>query len=194
MIGTVDVEPPRSRASFGAECLGRVVGLAERALEVPDLFFLSGLVALECLNAGAAGVELRGDGLALRLAASSSACAALRSAVSVPFSAALASSCMPRRAACATEASRSARTSARSFCRRGRGRRLAAALGLGLHPGRVDVGVRLDRRIEIAIDRVRPLGLTLQVGAQCVGIGPASVSSVRSPSIWPWRRSVRHAA
>ncbi len=41
-------------------------------------------------------------------AASSSACAALRSAASVPFSAALASSCMPMRAACATAASRSA--------------------------------------------------------------------------------------
>ena len=104
-------------------------------------------------------------------AASSSACAALRSAASMPFSAVLASSCIPRRAACATAASRSARTSAEIRLGRRHCGRQPSALRLGLHARRIDVRVRLDRRVEVAVDGVRPLGLAPQIAAQPLGLG-----------------------
>ena len=51
-------------------------------------------------------------------------------------------------------------------------RRLAAALGFGFHARRVDVGVGLDRGIEIAVDGVGALGLPAEVGAEPFGLGP----------------------
>ena len=79
--------------------------------------------------------------------------------------------------------------------RRSRRRRLAAALDLGLHPGGVDICVRLDRRVEIAIERVRAIGLALHVATQCGGLGTRLVKLVlKAVNADPGSRQARAGA
>ena len=64
------------------------------------------------------------------------------------------------------------------------GARLLAHFGFGFEPLRVDVGVRLDGGVEIAVERLGPLGFLLELVPQRLGLAPglrrASPTAARS--------------